>query len=304
MRSLLQRLPRALYAPLLASIATAAIIGGYSVATANHDTNAVHACVATRDGTVRIVADSTACDSRRERPVEWNVRGPQGLPGTAGLQGPKGDPGLKGDPGVAGAKGDPGTPGPKGDPGPALASLEDLHGISCIVNGNAGVVTLATSNAGDVTFQCVLRSADADGDGFRFPAAFLSEQDCDDSNAAVFPGAFERANGIDDDCDGEVDEPTLVFTDALVGFPNGLGSQFVRLSNTGGVDATDLAFSVHPAPDPFIRIGPGGTCGTTLAAGATCTVEVQYFRLNLGATSMIHAIAGGIGRAAVPVVTN
>ena len=30
--------------------------------------------------------------------------------------------------------------------------------------------------------------------------------DCDDQSSGVFPGADERCNGIDDDCDGEADE--------------------------------------------------------------------------------------------------
>ena len=41
---------------------------------------------------------------------------------------------------------------------------------------------------------------DDDGDGF------LAEDDCDDSDPAVYPGAAEACNGVDDDCDGEVDE--------------------------------------------------------------------------------------------------
>ena len=41
---------------------------------------------------------------------------------------------------------------------------------------------------------------DLDGDGF------LSADDCDDTNAELNPDANERCDGVDDDCDGEIDE--------------------------------------------------------------------------------------------------
>ena len=41
---------------------------------------------------------------------------------------------------------------------------------------------------------------DADGDGV------LSDQDCEDDDPTVFPGAIEDCNGRDDDCDDQVDE--------------------------------------------------------------------------------------------------
>jgi hypothetical protein len=41
---------------------------------------------------------------------------------------------------------------------------------------------------------------DADGDGYG------TDEDCDDDDPAVNPGADEACNGADDDCDGEVDE--------------------------------------------------------------------------------------------------
>ena len=41
---------------------------------------------------------------------------------------------------------------------------------------------------------------DRDGDGF------VGRDDCDDRDADVYPGAPERCNDLDDDCDGDVDE--------------------------------------------------------------------------------------------------
>lgn len=41
---------------------------------------------------------------------------------------------------------------------------------------------------------------DGDGDGVS------AERDCDDQDEDVFPGAPERCNGLDDDCDGRVDD--------------------------------------------------------------------------------------------------
>ncbi|MFN7143880.1 MAG: putative metal-binding motif-containing protein, partial [Myxococcota bacterium] len=49
-----------------------------------------------------------------------------------------------------------------------------------------------------------VEGGDEDQDGFA-----PSEGDCDDGNALVFPGAEETCNGIDDNCDAEVDEGVL-----------------------------------------------------------------------------------------------
>ncbi len=46
---------------------------------------------------------------------------------------------------------------------------------------------------------------DVDGDGFT-----VDEGDCDDADGNVAPGASERCNGVDDDCDDQVDEGTLL----------------------------------------------------------------------------------------------
>lgn len=56
--------------------------------------------------------------------------------------------------------------------------------------------------------------ADADGDGF------LAAEDCNDADPAVFPGAEELCDGVDNDCDAQVDNGA---TDATVWYPDSDG---------------------------------------------------------------------------------
>ena len=91
---------------------------------------------------------------------------------------------------------------------------------------------------------------DADGDGV--PA----EQDCDDTNAEIHPGAEESCDGADNDCDGVIDEDDAV--DVITFYADEDGDGFggntntvmaceapVGFSATGGdCDDTDPAF--HP----------------------------------------------------------
>ena len=44
---------------------------------------------------------------------------------------------------------------------------------------------------------------DGDGDGFS------SSEDCDDADGDVYPGANELCDGIDNNCDGSIDEGVL-----------------------------------------------------------------------------------------------
>lgn len=70
---------------------------------------------------------------------------------------------------------------------------------------------------------------DADGDGFgnssytqpacSQPQGYSSnDQDCNDNDTTINPSATEQPNGIDDDCDGIVDDNTVNYDDDLDGF--------------------------------------------------------------------------------------
>jgi hypothetical protein len=61
-----------------------------------------------------------------------------------------------------------------------------------------------TDRCDDAEGGCVHAVRDGDGDGHGDQAC--GGDDCDDADAARFPTAPEACNGVDDDCDGEVDE--------------------------------------------------------------------------------------------------
>ncbi|MFH1463880.1 MAG: MopE-related protein [Pseudomonadota bacterium] len=112
--------------------------------------------------------------------------------------------------------------------------------------------------------------ADADGDGFgadegttdacEKPSGYAAEAgDCDDGEADIHPEGVEVCNGVDDDCDGETDEPDAV--DALTWYADTDGDSYgdpgvakVACEQPSGqvADATDCDDAdpdVHPAAD-------------------------------------------------------
>ncbi len=105
--------------------------------------------------------------------------------------------------------------------------------------------------------------ADADGDGFDI------ESDCDDDDAAVNPGAAERCNDADDNCDGTVDEEPVDMTTWYADSDrDGYGDAAARRTAcdapdgyvADGTDCNDASTDYHPGATETACDGPDYNC--------------------------------------------
>ena len=213
---------RRLLIPLLAIFALA---GGVAYATIPDGGGVIHACYDKQSGQVRIFDPAggaiRGC-AKTEAETRWSQVGPQGPAGPAGATG------------LQGQKGDTGTQGPKGDPGElglagqACASGSFVTGfdasgdivcgetppppppgpppppINCDDGDPYTVDTYDAAN-GSCTHSPVPGGLDLDGDGYEAQQAVGGSPDCDDTDASVYPGAPELADGKDNDCNGIID---------------------------------------------------------------------------------------------------
>jgi len=100
------------------------------------------------------------------------------------------------------------------------------------------------------------RAKDEDGDGFSVL------DDCDDTNAAVSPSAVELCNGLDDDCDGVIDNSTA--TDATTWYADG---------DRDGFGADDLTQPACAQPIGFVDVG--GDCNDIDASSYPSAPELD-----------------------------
>jgi large repetitive protein len=98
---------------------------------------------------------------------------------------------------------------------------------------------------------------DADGDGY--DSSSYSGSDCDDSSAAVSPSATELCNGIDDDCDGSIDEASA--TDALTWYADGDGDGYGDPASTTDACSAPSGYvaTATDCDDGDATVSPAGT---------------------------------------------
>ena len=141
--------------------------------------------------------------------------------------------------------------------------------------------TEACDDPADYNCDGSVAYADADGDGY------AACEECDDGDAAVNPGATEACNGVDDDCDGTVDEDSAI--DATTWYADADGD--------GYGDATTYTLACDPptgyvetdddCDDADATVNPGATetcnnvdddCNGLVDDGTVCTTcDVEYY---------------------------
>lgn len=133
-----------------------------------------------------------------------------------------------------------------------------LNLMSIIVTDNTGPQT--TRNFGILVVD---NTVDMDGDTFT-PCS----GDCDETNAAINPGATEICDGIDNDCDGDIDEGlfTTYYTD-VDGDLYGVTSTAQNLCTnpgagyaTQGGDCDDTNMAVNPGAPEILGNGIDDNC--------------------------------------------
>lgn len=140
--------------------------------------------------------------------------------------------------------------------------------------------TAASDTAEPGTDTAEPEPMDVDGDGFD-----VASGDCDDADAAVHPGAVERCNTVDDDCDGTVDPETSL--DALTLHPDADDDGFGDAGTVWVACSVNARASVIPGDcdDTDATVFPGAVevcndrdddCDGTVDPGSSADVATWY----------------------------
>jgi hypothetical protein len=156
------------------------------------------------------------------------------------------------------------------------------------------------NNCNDVIDEGLEESwyADADGDGYGDPDSAVSDcdpgsgytdnsDDCDDTDASVNPSRSDSCNGIDDDCDGDIDEDSkagwaLVTIDTSAGYVYEIDPSTAAMTTVSSISDTSLRINT-------MDVSENGTAVVQDAAGS----QMLHMDACTGTTSLIGSTGVG-----------
>jgi hypothetical protein len=270
---------------------------GYPGSGASCTTGAHGVCAA---GTTTCVAGALACSQTLQATTEVC----DGLDNDCDGQTDEGNPGG----GSACATGLSGvcSSGVRACMGGSLVCLQSLQPSAEICDGLDGDCDGVVDDGVTTTYW-----QDADGDGFgngaipvaacAQPAGYVTNSsDCNDTKFFVKPGGVEVCNGLDDDCNGQVDE-LVTFTYYLDGDGDGYGTAVTTqactvpagyASLTG--DCNDANANVNPGKAEVCNFADDNCSGTTdegdPGGGAQCATGLP----GACSTGTYHCLAGAV----------